>query len=76
MAEATKTATPARSYSIRHEVGVMAGFIALFIIASVAYGAASRIANARSLRREVDRREQLTQKGFGATGYASAEKSG
>lgn len=36
-----KIPCPAIAYSIRHEVGVMTGFIALFIIASVAYGIAS-----------------------------------
>lgn len=36
-----KIPCPASSYSIRHEVGVMTGFIALFIIATVAYGIAS-----------------------------------
>lgn len=37
-----KIPCPASPYSIRHEVGVMTGFIALFIIASVAYGIASK----------------------------------
>ena len=42
MPEATKIPSPGSPYSTRHEVGVMAGFIALFIVAFVAYGAASR----------------------------------
>lgn len=37
-----KIPCPATPYSIRQEVGVMTGFIALFIIASVAYGIASK----------------------------------
>lgn len=37
-----KLPCPASPYSLRHEVGVMTGFIALFIIASVVYGIASR----------------------------------
>lgn len=37
-----KIPCPATPYSIRHEVGVMTGFIALFIIASIAYGIASK----------------------------------
>lgn len=37
-----KILCPASPYSLRHEVGVMTGFIALFLIASVAYGIASR----------------------------------
>lgn len=42
MNQPDKILCPASPYSIRHEVGVMVGFIALFIIASVAYGIASR----------------------------------
>lgn len=37
-----KIVCPASPYSIRHEVGVMTGFIAIFIIASVAYAIAAR----------------------------------
>lgn len=37
-----KIPCPASPYSIRHEVGVMTGFIALFIIASIAYFIASK----------------------------------
>ncbi len=42
MKHTDKIPCPASPYSIRHEVGVMTGFIALFIIASVAYGIASK----------------------------------
>lgn len=42
MKDTDKIVCPASSYSIRHEVGVLAGFIAIFIIASIAYGIASR----------------------------------
>lgn len=34
------------------------------------------VANARSERREQDRRKELTRKGFGATAYTSPEKTG
>ena len=37
-----KIVCPASPYSIRHEVGIMTGFIAIFILASVAYAIASR----------------------------------
>lgn len=42
MAEATKSPSKAATYSVRREVGVMAAFIAIFIISLVAFGVASR----------------------------------
>ncbi|MCJ1265312.1 hypothetical protein MMC22_005188 [Lobaria immixta] len=51
--------------SVGHELGVMFGFMAVFVVAMAVYLAFFKANNRRSEAREIARREELAQKGFG-----------
>jgi hypothetical protein len=56
--------------SLGHELGIMFGFITLFVLATVVYYVMWQAGNKRDERTELGRREALAQKGF------RTEKSG
>lgn len=65
----TKKVLPRIQWTMGHEMGVMFGFIALFIIVTVAFAIFWVGKNKRQARAEHERQEALRQAGWGLSGW-------
>src|SRR5690554_894145 len=66
---------PMLEANINQEIGILVGFVALFMISTIAFSVGWNIKNKRQALKEVERQRVLNENGWGLQGWHGSEKT-